>query len=223
MSRPVKWQGGSCLMADFKVLATNHTSFTVSDLDRSIAFFRDCLGFELLSKAPRDPGTVERITGVADADIMVAYVQGPGHRLELIEYLAPADRGRLVPRPCRGGEVRRPSPQSAPGDRPRPERRGQGGLPARPGRRHHRVHPGARAPARARLTAAESDRRERETPGGQAGASGWRTRSGRSGAPGASGTASWRFGLIPRRRPYPTAIPRRPGRMPLLHGFRIKC
>jgi catechol 2,3-dioxygenase-like lactoylglutathione lyase family enzyme len=87
-------------MADFKVLATNHTSFTVSDLDRSIAFFRDCLGFELLSKAPRDPGTVERITGVADADIMVAYVQGPGHRLELIEYLAPADRGRLVPRPC---------------------------------------------------------------------------------------------------------------------------
>ena len=33
-------------MSGFRVLSTNHTSFTVSDLDRTVAFFRDALGFE---------------------------------------------------------------------------------------------------------------------------------------------------------------------------------
>ncbi len=87
-------------MADFKILRTNHTSFTVSDLDRSVAFFCDGLGFELLSKAPRDPAKIQQITGVSGADITVAYVQGPGHRLELIEYQGPDDRDSLRPRPC---------------------------------------------------------------------------------------------------------------------------
>ena len=54
-------------MADFKVLGTNHTSFTVSDLDRSLAFFRDILGFTVTSKAPRDPRVIEQITGVDGA------------------------------------------------------------------------------------------------------------------------------------------------------------
>lgn len=40
-------------MKAFRVLGTNHTSFTVSSLDRTIAFFRDCLGFDLVSRAPR--------------------------------------------------------------------------------------------------------------------------------------------------------------------------
>jgi len=87
-------------MADFKVLATNHTSFTVSDLDRSVAFFRDALGFEVTSKAPRDKSAIERITGVRDAEVQIAYVRGPGHSLELIEYTAPEDRGGVRPRPC---------------------------------------------------------------------------------------------------------------------------
>jgi predicted enzyme related to lactoylglutathione lyase len=51
-------------MAAFKVLATNHTSFTVSDLDRTIAFFRDAMGFEVTSKAPRDPAVVSKIIGI---------------------------------------------------------------------------------------------------------------------------------------------------------------
>ena len=35
-------------------LSFNHTAFTVSDLDEVIPFFRDLLGFELTSRAPRD-------------------------------------------------------------------------------------------------------------------------------------------------------------------------
>lgn len=87
-------------MADFNVLSTNHTSFTVSDLDRTVGFFTEALGFELLSKAPRDPGAIQKITGVEGGEVVIAYIQGPGHRLELIEYTAPDDRSSVYPRPC---------------------------------------------------------------------------------------------------------------------------
>ena len=90
-------------MSGFKVLSTNHTSFTVSNLDRTVAFFRDALGFEVTSRAPRDPAAIERITGVEGGDVMIAYVRGPGHSIELIEYLAPADRGKVESRPCDTG------------------------------------------------------------------------------------------------------------------------
>ncbi len=88
-------------MAAFNVLATNHTSFTVSDLDRSIAFFRDALGFEVTSKAPRNPEVVSKITGIPGTDMLIAFVRGPGHSLELIQYLGPKEgRGRVRSLPC---------------------------------------------------------------------------------------------------------------------------
>lgn len=87
-------------MSQFKVLSTNHTSFTVSDLDRSVAFFRDALGFEVTSKAPRDPRLISAITGVQGARLLIAYVRGPGHSLELIEYSGPDQREHHRPRPC---------------------------------------------------------------------------------------------------------------------------
>lgn len=90
-------------MSTFKVLSTNHTSFTVSNLDRSLGFYRDALGFEVTSRAPRDPALVSAITGVAGAEVDIAYVRGPGHSLELIEYTAPAGRGRVEARPCDTG------------------------------------------------------------------------------------------------------------------------
>ena len=87
-------------MKTFRVLGTNHTSFTVSSLDRTIAFFRDCLGFDLVSRAPRDPGLVSRITGVPGAEVTIAFLRGPGHTVELSEYAAPAGRGKVEARPC---------------------------------------------------------------------------------------------------------------------------
>ncbi|MDP6953029.1 MAG: VOC family protein [Alphaproteobacteria bacterium] len=90
-------------MADFAILATNHTSFTVSDLDRSVAFFTEALGFELIHRGGRDPKMIEKVVGVPGADIETAYIQGPGHRLELIQYKGPADRKRIESRPCDTG------------------------------------------------------------------------------------------------------------------------
>jgi catechol 2,3-dioxygenase-like lactoylglutathione lyase family enzyme len=87
----------------FRVLGTNHTSFTVSNLERTVAFFCDCLGFELISKAPRDPALVSLITGVEGADMVIAFLRAPGHVLELIEYRAPATKGAVKARPCDTG------------------------------------------------------------------------------------------------------------------------
>ena len=90
-------------MTTFKVIATNHTSFTVSDIDRSLAFFRDALGFEVTSKGPRSPSLIQAITGVEGAEVLIAYVRGPGHSIELIEYIEPETRSSVRPRPCDTG------------------------------------------------------------------------------------------------------------------------
>jgi catechol 2,3-dioxygenase-like lactoylglutathione lyase family enzyme len=87
-------------MPDFTIYGFNHTSFTVADLDRSVAFFCEALGFELLNKAPRSPEAVQHISGIEGADMIVAFIQGPAHRLELIQYVGPADRGANTARPC---------------------------------------------------------------------------------------------------------------------------
>jgi catechol 2,3-dioxygenase-like lactoylglutathione lyase family enzyme len=90
-------------MPEFSILSFNHTAFTVSDLDRIIPFFRDLLGFELTSRAPRDGRLIARMTAIEDVEVEIAYVNGPGHRIELIQYKAPAEREVVVPRLCDAG------------------------------------------------------------------------------------------------------------------------
>ena len=87
----------------FRVVGTYHTSFTVSSLDRTLPFFLECLKFKLVSRAPRDPVIVAQVTGVEGADMEIAFVSGHGHTVELIEYKAPANRGKVQARPCDTG------------------------------------------------------------------------------------------------------------------------
>ena len=61
------------------------------------------LDFEVTSKAPRAPEVIERVTGIDGAKVMIAYVRGPGHSIELIEYSGPDDRTRVRPRACDTG------------------------------------------------------------------------------------------------------------------------
>jgi catechol 2,3-dioxygenase-like lactoylglutathione lyase family enzyme len=89
----------------FKILAADHTGFTVSDVERSLVFWRDVLGFELSHRAHQKGELAEKITGVAGAEILIAVVKAPGHKIELLEYRAPADRKRLDARPCDVGAV----------------------------------------------------------------------------------------------------------------------
>jgi catechol 2,3-dioxygenase-like lactoylglutathione lyase family enzyme len=88
------------MMLDDLVVATNHTSFTVADLSRAVALFRDGLGFELTSRAGRDPQSIATITGVGGAEVEIAYLRRPDHTVELIEYRAPSDRRIVEGRPC---------------------------------------------------------------------------------------------------------------------------
>lgn len=83
-----------------KIKATNHTSFTVESLDRAIALFCEGLDFILTSRAGRDPKSIQTITGVAGADVEIAYLRRPDHVIELIEYRAPPERATVTARPC---------------------------------------------------------------------------------------------------------------------------
>ena len=84
-------------MATVDLRGFNHTGVIVTDLDRAIGFFRDLLGFELLSRAPRDPALLGRMTGLPAPQVEIVHLQGPGHRVELIRYHG--DAGRDTDRP----------------------------------------------------------------------------------------------------------------------------
>jgi len=67
----------------------NHFSFTVSDLNKSISFYENILGLKLLDVSGRDPSFSQRVTGIRDAELKVAYFDVNNARLELIEYVKP--------------------------------------------------------------------------------------------------------------------------------------
>jgi len=87
----------------FKIESFNHTSFTVPDIDRLLSFLVDGLGFPLMDKSERASATMREVTGVSEASAIIAFVKGPGHVIELIEYTAPDDRKRNFVRPCDNG------------------------------------------------------------------------------------------------------------------------
>lgn len=89
----------------FRILAADHTGITVSNLERSLAFWRDVLGFELSHRAHQTGELAAEITGVPGAEILIAVVKAPGHKIELLEYLAPPERKPVHPRPCDVGSI----------------------------------------------------------------------------------------------------------------------
>jgi lactoylglutathione lyase len=71
-------------------LSTNHVGLCVSDLARSVAFYRDLLGFHVAYD--RGEVTAEympRLVGIPGARLKIVGLDVPGLHLDLIEYLAP--------------------------------------------------------------------------------------------------------------------------------------
>lgn len=73
-----------------------HVSFTVGDIDRSIAFYCDLLGMELITRQDQCNPYTEKLVAMPGADLKVAMLRIPGwpagpsrHHLELVEYVAP--------------------------------------------------------------------------------------------------------------------------------------
>jgi catechol 2,3-dioxygenase-like lactoylglutathione lyase family enzyme len=90
----------------FRIIGADHTGITVSNLERSLAFWREVLGFEFSHTAHQKGEMAQEITGVEGAEIKLAVLRAPGgHKIELLEYLAPADRKHTDIRPCDVGSV----------------------------------------------------------------------------------------------------------------------
>ena len=89
----------------FRIISADHTGITVSNLERSLAFWRGVLGFELSHRPHQTGELASEITGVPGAEISIAVLKGYGHKIELLEYLAPTDRKRIDLRPCDVGSV----------------------------------------------------------------------------------------------------------------------
>src|SRR5438045_4856453 len=93
-------------MRKFKVIAADHTGITVSNLERSLEFWQNVLGFEFSHRAHQTSEMAAEITGVPGAEIKLAVVKAPGgHKIELLQYLAPPDRKQAALRPCDVGSV----------------------------------------------------------------------------------------------------------------------
>ena len=89
----------------FRIIAADHTGITVTNLERSLAFWQNALGFELSHRAHHTGDLASEVTGVPGAEISIAVLRAPGHKIELLEYHAPPDRKRADLRPCDVGSV----------------------------------------------------------------------------------------------------------------------
>lgn len=70
------------------IVGMHHVGVQVADLERSLAFYRDLLGFEEVLRTTRDDPSVGAITGHPGAVVDVAHLRPPSSAvlLELTEY-----------------------------------------------------------------------------------------------------------------------------------------
>lgn len=72
-----------------------HFSFTVSDIEQSIAFYQDLLGMQLVHRQIQDNAYTRQLVGYPDARLLVAQFKFKnlpaisGHVLELVQYESP--------------------------------------------------------------------------------------------------------------------------------------
>ena len=73
-----------------------HFSFTVSDIEASVVFYRDVLGMHLVHQQDQSNEYTRRLVGFPDAELRIAQLAIPGqdrsvsaHDLELVEYVVP--------------------------------------------------------------------------------------------------------------------------------------
>lgn len=94
-----------------------HVGLTVAHLDRSLHFWADGLGLELVAKQEQDRGYIEAITQEHEAHVVQAHLRFPGSDdfIELLQYLRPASRRVKVRPPQPGGSHVAVTCQNLPG------------------------------------------------------------------------------------------------------------
>ena len=74
------------------ITGAHHTSYTVIDMDVTLKFYRDLLGFEVINERPEVTNNYFRkIIGFPDAVVHATLLRIPGteHVLELLQYINP--------------------------------------------------------------------------------------------------------------------------------------
>lgn len=90
-------------MPQGRITGLVHTGLSTSDLKRSIHLFGDVLGFKVSDIVNYSGDALQRIVGVEGAEIRVAYADGYGYQIELLEYVKPDVRTISKLRPCDPG------------------------------------------------------------------------------------------------------------------------
>jgi catechol 2,3-dioxygenase-like lactoylglutathione lyase family enzyme len=76
-------------------LKFDHIALSVANLDRSISFYRDLMGFDLVRIIEISPGTrLGEVVGIPGSAARIAHLQSGSAILELLEYVKP--RGKAV-------------------------------------------------------------------------------------------------------------------------------
>ena len=76
------------------ITAIDHLNIVVADLDRSVRFYTELLGFRLIKEAQLEGEWIDRIVGLKGVKGQVAYVVAPAGepRIELLHYESPTMR-----------------------------------------------------------------------------------------------------------------------------------
>jgi catechol 2,3-dioxygenase-like lactoylglutathione lyase family enzyme len=78
-------------------ISIGHTGFVVSDMDRSLAFYRDILGFPVLDDVVREGDYIGTMVGVPGARVRTVFVDACGHTVELVQYLTGSGTPVMAP------------------------------------------------------------------------------------------------------------------------------
>ena len=72
------------------ITALEHVALSVSDLETSIAFYRDLIGFDLKRVIEPDPSLpLDKVVDMPGARARIAHLELGGTMLELFQYLSP--------------------------------------------------------------------------------------------------------------------------------------
>ena len=81
------------------ILRMTHLGLCVADLEKSIRFYRDLLGFRFRSEFEVQGEPSDTLLRLRDVELKAVYLERDGTRIELLSYASPPVTGTAEPRP----------------------------------------------------------------------------------------------------------------------------
>jgi glyoxylase I family protein len=81
------------------VVRLSHIGICVSDLEKSVAFYRDALGFRERSALDVSGAEADTLLELESVELRAVYLERDGTRIELLRFEAPESTGGPGPRP----------------------------------------------------------------------------------------------------------------------------